>query len=79
MAIVGYESLQKVNPVTLRILEAEAYREEFDYDMLESFVDDDIVKANTELMTEIMNRSLEREAEKRGLICARVLGMFFVM
>ena len=56
----------KVNPaVTLRILEArKAYREEFDYDMLESFVDDDIVKANTELMTEIMNRSLEREAEK---------------
>merc|ERR1719263_1430538 len=56
----------KVNPaVTLRILEArKAYREEFDYDMLESFVDDDIVKANTELMTEIMNRSLEREADK---------------
>ena len=49
----------------MRILEArKAYREEFDYDMLESFVDDDIVKANTELMTEIMNRSLEREAEK---------------
>ena len=56
----------KVNQAgTLRSLEPrKAYREEFDYDMLESFVDDDIVKANTELMTEIMNRSLEREAEK---------------
>ena len=56
----------KVNPaVTLRILEArKAYCEEFDYEMLESFVDDDIVKANTELMTEIMNRSFEKEEEE---------------
>jgi len=49
----------------LRILEArKAYCEEFDYEMLESFVDDDIVKANTELMTEIMNRSFEKEEEE---------------
>lgn len=56
----------KVNPaVTLRILEArKAYCEEFDYEMLESFVDDDIVKANTELMTEIMNRSFEKEEDE---------------
>ena len=56
----------KVNPaVTLRILEArKAYCEEFDYEMLESLVDDDIVKANTELMTEIMNRSFEKEEEE---------------
>ena len=56
----------KVNPaVTLRILEArKAYCEEFDYEMLESFVDDDIVKANTELMTEIINRSFEKEEEE---------------
>jgi len=58
----------KVNPaVTLRILEArKAYCEEFDYDMLESFVDEDIVKANTELMTEIMNRSFEKGEGEEG-------------
>ena len=58
----------KVNPaVTLRILEArKAYCEEVDYDMLESFVDDDIVKANTELMTEIMNRSFEKGEGEEG-------------
>ena len=58
----------KVNPaVTLRILEArKAYCEEFDYDVLESFVDDDIVKANTELMTEIMNRSFEKGEGEEG-------------
>jgi hypothetical protein len=52
----------KTNPaVTLRILEArKAYCDEFDYEMLEEMTNIDVMKSNTELMTEVMNRSYNK-------------------